>query len=149
MSYTCLTPGGAITNGITGDLVTSSSVLSDATGLFININSGQTIFFEASLIAAGSLGGINVALNGPAGASTLYTCWGVAASSTAFTSSNISAFNSLSQIMGLTSAVGPIKMSGYVTSPTGSGPIQVRMASVTNLQSNSIKAGSYIRGSSV
>ena len=122
--------------------------MANITDLAIAIGAAETVSFEA-YIAAGcnNTGGSQFSVNVPAGATLKVRIKGNTNAATAWTSGAITASDGASVTLLNISAQGRfVMMAGIVVNGANAGNIQGRFKSVTNGQTTTVEANSYMTG---
>lgn len=130
----------------TVDRTTTTTAMANVTDLAIAIGAGEAWSFDAYLSAGcNNTGGSQFSVTVPAGATVRATANGNTNSATAFTNGTIAASDGASPTMLNVSAQNRlVEIHGVVVNGANAGSIQVRFKSVTNGQTTTVSANSFI-----
>ena len=139
-------PGGGLSARTTADRTTTSTALGNVTDLAIPMAAGETWSFDAYLSAGcNNTGGSQFSVSVPAGATIRATASGNTNTAVARTNGTIGASDAVSPtVLNVSAQNRMVEIHGCVVNGGNAGNIQVRFKSVTNGQTTTVSANSYI-----
>lgn len=139
-------PNNVVSARCTADRTTTVTGMANVTDLAIAIAAGEVWSFDTYLSAGcNNTGGAQFSITVPVGATVRATCSGNTNLATAFTVGTIAASDGASPTMLNVNAQNRlVEIHGCVVNGANAGNIQVRFKSVTNGQTTTVSANSYI-----
>lgn len=141
-------PNNVASARLTANRTTTATAMANITDLAIAIGASETWSFEAELHAGcNNTGGSQFSVSVPVGATVKVRAFGNTNSATVWTSGQISASDVAGPTMLNISAQGRrVVLHGLIINGINAGNIQARFKSVTNGQTTTVEANSYITG---
>lgn len=128
---------------VASNVTTTLATVVDVTALSFFLNSNEIWMATYELKVSCGTGGVKFAINGPAGATLVMQVFGGASATvTAFTSSQVTALNTLTTEGYAVSATRQVTVTATILGGATAGSVQLRFASLTSGQTSTIFANS-------
>lgn len=143
-------PCAPIIARLSSDVTTTSSTLSNIAGLSFPVISGETWTFEAELAVTGVTDGTFYGVDGPTASAVLMNVWGNTSAVGTYSYNRVTAMATASTVAMATSngTALYIRLTGSFVA-TSSATFTLQFKSVTNGNTSTVKAGSFLRATRV